>query len=95
VSDGVGGCAADHIRGTMQVTLYTEKQKGANPGEAVALAVLRGWAQLAADPWGGSGARPVPQNMEGPRSMSASNNFDRTRNAHATVVMASFVASVE
>jgi hypothetical protein len=95
VADGLGGCPADAITGALNVTAYTAKQIGAGPGEAVALAVVRGLNELTAGKWGGVGVKVTPLNIEGPRSMSANNNFDRTRNAHATVVMASFAASVE
>lgn len=95
LADALGGGPADHIRGTMQATIYTAKQIGSGPGERIALEVLRAWGALQGQPWGGVGVKVTPLNMEGPRSSQASNNFDRTRKANVTVVAASFVASVE
>jgi len=95
VSDAVGNCPADHVRGAIQASIYTEKRNGAGLGESIALAVLRSWVDLQSGQWAGVGVKVTPLNMEGPRSMAASNNFDRTRNANVAVVAASFVASVE
>lgn len=89
VSDGLGGCPADAITGAINVAAYTAKQIGAGPGEAVTLAVLRGWTELSSSKWGGVGVKVMPRNLEGPQTITPTN-----RNAHATVVQASFTATV-
>jgi hypothetical protein len=90
VSDGLGGCPADAITGAINVTAYTAKQTGSTAGEAVTLAVVRGWTDLSNGKWGGTGVKVVPRDLEGPQTIAPTD-----RNAHATVVMASFSASVE
>lgn len=43
------GCDADHLRGSMVVTLATPKQKGSAAGEDAAQAVLQAWTGLNRD----------------------------------------------
>lgn len=98
VADGMGACGpGELITGAMTVLIYTAKQQGAKEGEALATAVIRGWAELAAAKWGGAGVKVTPRSIEGPRTVMASQagrQSERVRNAAVTVAAAAFSAEV-
>ena len=88
VEDTLGCEGAERLRGSLQVNIYTPKQKGSKPGETIALAVLKAWGTI--NKHGTSHAPLIHakcRNIEGPATVAPDQ-----RPHHVNVVSCAFEA---
>ena len=90
VEDTLSCEGLENLRGSLQVNVYTPKQKGSKPGEDIALAVLKAWGTI--NKHGTSHApllRATCRNISGPTTIAPDQ-----RPHHVNVVSCAFTARV-
>ena len=80
----------ERLRGSLQVIIYTPKQKGSKPGEDIALAVLKAWNAInATRTFTAPLLSAACRGIEGPAALSTDQ-----RPHHVNVVSCAFAARV-
>ena len=90
VEDTLSCEGLERLRGSLQVNIYTPKQKGSKPGEDIALAVLKAWNAInATKTFTAPLLNAACHNIEGPATLAPDQ-----RPHHVNVVSCAFKARV-